>query len=366
MRKYRNQIIAGLTIALAIYIALLIFLDSGGQFEEGVMDAILDYPLRLVPILCLTQVSAGFFRFLEWHYFLGVINAREKISLKDSVIIFVASFTMVVSPGKAAEALKAVLLKMKTGVPVAVGVPIVIAERVVDGLAVVITLVITLLVASGKLQLDNLPPPLTTPVIQGIVYTSAGLIGVGLVAVQIAPLAYFCLGIVARLPLLNRMYESLSAFYESSREIFKIKHVIPTTLMGIGVYLSSTVTFILILWGYDLEVTWTLIFQLMFIVGVASAIGALSFVPNGAGVTEVSNLAMLSAIIGPSNPELTLPVAGAAALMQGFFHKWLRVMVGMGVALVYRKRLFTSELDSEIAAIEVGATRKESIGQLTA
>ena len=365
MRKYRNQIIAGLTITLAIYIALLIFLDSSGQFDKGVLDAVLDYPLWLVPILCLTQVSAGFFCFLEWHYYLGIINVREKISLKDSVIIFVASFTMVVSPGKAAEVLKAVLLKTKTGVPVAISVPIVIAERVVDGLAVVVTLAVTLLLASEKLQLDSLPPPLTTQVIQGIVYTSATLIGLGLVAVQIASLAYFCLEIVARLPLLKRLYEPLTAFYESSREIFKIRYVIPATVMGIGVYLSSTGTFILILWGFDLEITWALIFQLMFIVGVASAIGALSFLPNGAGITEVSNLAMLSAIIGPSYPELTLPVAGAAALMQGFFHKWFRVVAGMGVALVYRKRLFTSELDSEIAAIAAGSANVESAGQLT-
>lgn len=365
MQKYRNQIIAGLTIALAIYIGLVIILDSSGQFDEGVLDAILDYPFWLIPILCLTQISAGFFRFLEWHYYLGVINARDKISLKDSVIIFVASFTMVVSPGKAAEALKAVLLKIKTNVPVAVSVPIVIAERVVDGLAVVVTLTVTLLFASEKLHLDNLPPPLTTSVIQGIVYTSAALIGLGLILIQIKPLAEFCLRIIARLPLVKRIHESLKEFYNSSRRIFRLRYVIPATGMGLGVYLSSTSTFILILWGFGLEITWPLIFQLMFIVGVASAIGALSFVPNGAGVTEVSNLAMLNAIVGPSNPELTIPVAGAAALMQGFFHKWFRVVVGMGVALVYRNHLFTSELNSEIAAAMEVTTKSKSMQQPT-
>jgi glycosyltransferase 2 family protein len=354
MRKYRKQIIIGLAIALAIYIILLIFLDSGKQFDEDVLDAIMDFPIWLVLILCLTQISAGIFRFFEWHYYLGVIDARDKISLKDSVIIFVASFTMVVSPGKAAEALKSVLLKMKTDVPVAVSVPIVLAERIVDGLAVVVTLTVALLIASTDLQLDNLPAPLTTQVIQGIVFMSAALIAGGLIVVQIAPLAYFCLDIVNRILVFKRLHQPLIDFYESSREIFKLKHIIPTTLMGIGVYLSSTGTFLLILWGFDLHISWTLFFQVLFIVGVASAIGALSFVPNGAGVTEVSNLAMLTAIIGPSNPELTASVAAAAALMQGFFHKWFRVVVGMAVAFVYRERLFTSELDSELAAIENG------------
>ena len=352
MRKYRNQIGIGLILALGIYIVLVLFLDSSKQFDEGVLSAIRDYPLGIVPLLCLTQISAGFFRFLEWHYYMGVIDARDKISLKDSLIIFITGFIMVVSPGKAAEVLKSVLLKIKTGVPVAVSAPVVIAERVVDGLAIVVTLTATLAIANQKLQLDHLPPPMTTQMIQGIVFTSAALIGFGLVAVQITPLAYFCLGIAAKLPLIKRFHEPLTSFYVSSREIFSLKHVIPTTIMGIGVYLSTTCTFLLILWGFNLEITGPLFFQALFIVGVASAIGALSFVPNGAGVTEVSDLAMLTAIVGPANPELTLPVAGAAALMQGFFHKWFRVVIGMNVALIYRKRLFTSELNAEITATQ--------------
>ena len=99
MQKYRKQIIIGLIIALAIYIFLLIFLDSGKQFDEDVLDAITGFPIWLMLVLCLTQVSAGVFRFLEWHYYLGVIDARDKISLKDSAIIFVASFTSVIISG---------------------------------------------------------------------------------------------------------------------------------------------------------------------------------------------------------------------------------------------------------------------------
>ena len=67
MRKYRNQIIAGLALVVAIYIVLLIVMDTSGQFGDGVLDAMRAFPLWLVPLLCLLQVSAGFFRFLEWH-----------------------------------------------------------------------------------------------------------------------------------------------------------------------------------------------------------------------------------------------------------------------------------------------------------
>jgi len=121
------------------------------------------------------------------------------------------------------------------------------------------------------------------------------------------------------------------------------------------------VGFFIILWGFGLEMTPTLFLQTAFIVGVASAIGALSFVPNGAGVTEITNFAMLMAVVAPQNPILTVPIAGAAALLQGFFHKWFRVLVGVGVAFIYRKRLFTGELEAELATMEAEHHQKTAI-----
>lgn len=356
MRKYRNQIITGFILVFAIYVALLIFFDGSGQFDGGVLDELLSYPLLLIPILCLTQVSAGFFRFLEWHYFLGVIDARNKITLKDSLIIFISSFTMVVSPGKVAEVLKSVFLRMKTDVPIAVSAPIVVAERVVDGLAVVITLVFTLLISGDQLELGDY-----RGISEKLIFTSAALLGSGLIVVQIQPLAYFFLGLVEYIPIVNRFQKPLTDFYESSHKIFKIKHVIPTILMGIGVYMSSTVGFFLIMLGFGTDASFTLFLNLAFIVGVSSAVGALSFVPNGAGVTELTNLGMLTALVLPNHPELTPAILGAAALMEGFFHKWFRVVIGLGVMIGYRKRLFTNDLEVAIAEMEAEKSKNHGV-----
>lgn len=347
MQKYRNRLILGFGLALAIYIVMLILMDNSGQLNASVVDAMRIFPWWLLIPLSLTQISAGLFRFWEWQYFLGVIDARDKISVKDSAIIYVASFTLVVSPGKLAEVLKTVLLKMKTGIPVVRSAPIPFAERVVDGLAVIVTLLLTLVFAGDILELGDY-----RGISEGIIFSSAALLGFGLIAVQIKPLAYFCLDILGRLPVVGRLKAPLTEFYESSREIFSLKHVFPTTLMGLGVYLSSTIGYVVILWGFGLDITWTLFVQAAFMVGVVSAIGALSFVPNGAGVTEISNAAMLMAIVAPTHPEMTLGVAAAAALIQGFFHKWFRAVVGLGVGFVYRDRLFTSELEAEISQME--------------
>lgn len=350
MQKYRNQMILGVVLVLAIYIAVLLALDSQTQLTatEGVVEQIAAFPLALLVPVLLSQIAVIGFRFWEWHYYLGVIGARDKISLADSLIIFTAAFTMVVSPGKAGEVLKSVFLKARTGVPVAHSAPVVIAERVVDGLAVIVILVMALLLAGDQLALgeyDGLS--------RMIVFSSGLLLALGLIAVQIVPLARFVLRVIRTAPLLRRLHNPLAEFYESSREVFRLRHVLPMTGVGVGVYLASSLGFMLVLLGYGLEPDGRLLLWALFIVGITSAIGALSLIPNGAGVTEVSNILLLLALVGPVYPELMTPaVAAAASLIQGFFHKWFRVLVGALVVLVFRRRLFNAEVEAVLAELE--------------
>ena len=340
MQKYRNRIIAGFGIGFVIYVGLLLFVNVG-----DLVNQVRVYPwLILVPMILLKFMS-WFFRFLEWHYFLGVVGAQDKISLFDSAVLFVAGFSMAVSPGKVAEVLKAVILKTKTGVPIARSAPVVIAERVVDGLAVIILAFIAILLAGNEgIQLGE--------GYRLLIITSTALLVTGLIVVQIRPLAYFCLGILKRLPLVHRLYEPLIAFYESSNEIFRLKHMIPTTFFGMVAAVGDAIGFVIIVSGFGVEVTLPLFLQAMVIVSLASAIGALSGIPNGAGITEVSVSALLLAIVAPQNPVITPAVAATAALIEGFFHKWFRVFVGLAVGVIFRKRLFSGDVEAAIEEME--------------
>jgi glycosyltransferase 2 family protein len=365
MRKYSNQILFGILIALAIYIGLLIFADNQGQLDsEGIWEQLQAFPLWLIPVLILCQLFVIGFRFSEFVYFLGVIDARDRISFFDSLLIFVTNLMMVVSPGKAAELVKAVMLKIHTteivdgkkireGVPISRSAPIVIAERVVDGIAVLILMTTTLILAGDKLNLGVYNGIDYDALSHTILYSSSGLILFGLIVIQIRPLAYFFLNLLRLIPLLKRLYQPLVEFYESSREIFAFKHIIVTSMLGVGVYFSSIMGFILVLYGFQLSITWQLILQATFIVGVTSAIGALSFIPNGAGVTEISNAGLLLAMVTPIQPMMTLAMAAAAAFLQGFFHKWFRVLLGLVVAFLYRDRLFNKDLELALRDEEV-------------
>lgn len=364
MQKYRTQIFFGIILTLAIYIGLLLFGDSQGYLNiDGIWEKIQDFPFYLIFVVVACQLLVILFRFIEWHYYLGVIDARDRISLLDSLIIFVASFTMVVSPGKGGELIKSVLLKMKTrrtntdghtvdGIPVAKSAPIILAERVVDGIAVIILMTITLLLAGDQLNLGIYDGSDYAEFSRLLILLPALLIITGLIIIQIRPLAYFFLNLLGYIPILKRLHDPLIQFYESSREIFALRHVIPMSLVGVCVYLASGAGFVTILYGFGLSITWQFVLQALFILGIASAIGALSLVPNGAGVTEISNMGMLLALVAPIQPIVTLPLAAAAALLQGFFHKWFRVILGLTVAVVFRKRLFGEGFAAEMAHIQ--------------
>jgi len=359
MRKYRNRILSGFALAIVIYVGLLLFIDSEGKLTADVLSSLRQFPAVLVLPLILVQVAAGLFRFWEWNYFMGVIGARDKMSLLDSAVIFVTGFVMVVSPGKAAELLKSIMVKSKTGIPAAKVAPVVIAERVIDGLAVIAIMVFGILLVGDQIDIGPY---------RALIFTSAAILAFALITVQIAPLAYFFLNLAAKLPLIKRAHGPLVEFYESSREVFHLRHILATSGMGVGVYLSSAIGFMLILIGFGLTPTWTLFLQAMFISGVAAAVGALSFVPNGAGVTEFTDATMLMAIVAPANPEMTPAIAATSAIMQGFFHKWFRVLVGLSVAFIFRNRIFSAALEADIAEVEAArhAKRITSTSEMSA
>lgn len=351
MQKYRNRMLMGFALVFIIYIGILVF----GNAQE-LLAELRAYPwILLVPVVLL-KFCAWLLRFWRWHYFLGVIEASSRISLLDSAVIFIAGFSMAVSPGKIAEVLKAVILKVKTGIPVARSAPVVIAERVVDGVAVLIMSLFAFFLAGDAIDIGNY---------RFLIILSAVLLIVGLVGVQIRPFVYWGLDLVRGIPLIRRLHRPLVDFYESSREILLLQHVIPTSLLGMVAHLTDAIGFSIILSAFGLELSWILLLQSIFITGLTAMIGALSGVPNGAGVTEVTSSSMLLVIITPFHPQITATVALTVALIDGFFHKWFRVFVGTVVAIIFRRRLFPVSMDAALNQTETDVSaatvRTESI-----
>lgn len=249
MQSYWKRLFAGFTLALGLYILYLIWADSRTQIEgqEGMLAALGQFDGRLLPLLIGSQLLVVLCRFIEWQYYMGVVGARERMSVKDSAVIFIACFMMVVSPGKAGELLKAVFVQTRTGVSAVKVAPAVLAERVVDGLAAMLLMAGALLLAGDSLKLASVNGTDYNAVAHGIIYLSTLAIAAGLVVIQIRPLAEFFLRLLERLPLIQRLAPAARTFYESSREIFLPRHLLRVIWPGVGVFLASTVCFVFVL-----------------------------------------------------------------------------------------------------------------------
>ncbi len=337
MQKYLNRLIAGFALAFVIYAVYLFIAET--RSSDSAFSYLPTFPTAMVLPLISIQLVMAFLRWVEWHYYLGVVDARRKISVFDSMVLQFASFTMAASPGKAGELLKSVVLKTKTGTDVARSAPIVLAERVVDGIAVIIMLATAVLLGGDATNLQAWQ--------RNAILLSAMLLAGGLVVVQIKPLAYFFLNLLPHIPLVRRAHTALVDFYESSREIFHLRHVIPMVTVGFGVYGLASLSLLLIMVGFGADFSWPLYLQAVIMAGVSAAVGALSGSPNGAGVTEGSTQWILMSTLG-YNAGLAL----AIGLLHGFFNKWFRVFFGMIVGVIFRKRLFMPSLQIELATAE--------------
>ncbi len=354
MRRYRNQVVAGLFFISVVLIAVVAV--TGVDSLAARLD---QFPLWVfAPVFLLKCVNWGL-RYLEWRYFLGVLGVRtvrglperpipapdapRRIRERDSLVLWLAGLTLSISPGKLAEVLKALVLKHLSGLDFSRGAPVVFLERLVDGLAVIPLTAVAMFSVSSTLRTGDLSPS-TVRLILAAVTT---VLIIGITVIQIKPLAFWILDRVAGWPVVGRLDGILRNLYESSYDLIKLRHLLPTIALGLGAYLTDAIGFYLLLRGLGVHGSWTLFGQATFILGLSVIIASLSTLPGGAGGRELTIGPLLTAVVGLSKAD-----AGTATFLIGLFQLWVGVLVGLVVIAVFRETLFPPALEEEITAYE--------------
>jgi uncharacterized membrane protein YbhN (UPF0104 family) len=325
MKNLWPKIMLGLALGLVIVVGLALFADA-----RQVAAEINDFYWPYVPlVLALTLFNYGL-RFVKWHYFIRLIGAKD-IRWADSLRIFVGGFPLALSPGKLAEPMKAVWLKQYTGVPVARGIPVVAAERLSDGLAVL------LLSTLGVIAYPQYWPVFAAAL--------AGMLGV-IALSQIRPLALWCLNLGERLPVVSRFSHHLREFYEGMYQLFGLRSVLISVGLGMVSWLGEGIGFYFVLRGLGLPSSVQTLSVAVFVLSFSTIVGAASSLPGGLGAAEVSIAGMLALTLGA--PQA---VAASATLLIRFFTLWFGVALGLLVLFTSRRLLLleapaTSSADS--------------------
>ncbi len=247
-------------------------------------------------------------RFVKWHYYLGQIGIRG-LPWPQSMRLFVAGFPLAVTPGKIGEALKGVWLNRICKIPVGRGISVVLAERISDGLAVIILSI-----------LGVIAYPQYWPAFVFIL----GILLIIVILSQIRPAALFLLGIGEKLPLVNRVAHGLREFYEGSFALFRPGAILLAVTLGTVSWLGEGIGFYFILLGLGLTPGLPLMASAVFVLAFSTAIGAASALPAGLGAAEISIAGMLTLILRESPA-----IATSATLLIRLATLWFGVALGL-------------------------------------
>lgn len=300
----RRKLLLSLVLALLVYIALALLSDWA-----ALKAALIAFPwLLLVPVLGLTLINYGG-RALRWHWYMRVLGVP--IQLRDSLRVFGVGMLMVMTPGKAGEFLKAYMTKNITGTPMMVTAPAPLAERLLDGAAMLC------LAAVGLFVFPN-PTARWIASIVMVVFLSF------IVVVQNRPLAEWFLALGERLPGVRRFVQHLHRFYESAYILFSPRNVLISIVIGIGCWAAEGAAYYLVLTGFGVEPSISALFISIFIFSISTVVGAAVAMPGGLGGMEGSLVALAVQLLG-----MTTTAATAAALLIRFCTLWLGVLVGL-------------------------------------
>lgn len=311
--QLRKRLLLGVLLGVIVLSAVLLITDA-----NALADAFRAFNWQLTPIVISLILTNYILRFVKWQYYLRIIDVRN-LSQRDSALIFVSGFTMVMTPGKVGELLKAYLVRDRAGTELSRTIPVVLIERLTDGMATLF------LIGVGIIAF-----PLGRPIF------AAGLIGaVGvLVLVRREALVASLLDRLRRTRLRARV-NSLEALYQSTRFLLRPRPLAVAVGIGIVSWFGECLAFFVILTGLGIEPTWHLLLAATFVFGVSAWAGALSFLPGGLGATEASAVALLLLTI--NDASMTESVAVAATLLMRFATLWFGVFLGVGaLAIVSR------------------------------
>ncbi len=256
----------------------------------------------LALVLGLSLVNYGL-RFWRWQYYLRLLGYR--VPTKPHLSIYLSGFALTTTPGKAGEVLRSPHL-VKHGVPYRASVATLVAERIVDLLAVL------LLALPG---LWAYPP--ARPILIGLLIAG----GVGLLLLSRRAWADATVAWAQRwLPerIGDKLYGALETL-ANVRHCFSVSVLTTGLVVGIVAWAAEALAFYLVLVWIGVSVP---VLTAFFIYSFAMVIGAISFLPGGLGSAEATMVALLL-LQGASEPT-----AAAATVVIRVCTLWFAVLIG--------------------------------------
>ena len=319
VRGLSSPFTRGIILAALLGIAATALVVAWGD-APVVLRALSGFPpLFVLPVLLLTVWNYTL-RFLRWHVYLRVLGVHG-ISHLDSALIFLSGFAMGLTPGKSGELTKSYWLRELASpgsAPLARTAPIVFAERLVDGIAML------LLAAAGLVSFRFGVLPLL-----GV----AALAVLAVTVLQARPLIDGVLERATRRPRLSRIAVALATAYDSTRELLTWPRLAAAVLLGVLSWGGECLALYVILLGLGAAPSLELLNQATFALAAGSLVGSASLLPGGIGAAEGTVAGVLDLVAHQPSA-----VAAAATLLIRLCTLWFGVALGAAALLLLTRK----------------------------
>ncbi|QBD78630.1 flippase-like domain-containing protein [Ktedonosporobacter rubrisoli] len=308
-RKIRLGIVFSLILAFIVMTAITLYADLPHMIE-----ALAHFHWAYLPLILGFTLFNYFMRFVKWQYYLRYL--KIKVSRGKSLLIFLSGLSMAITPGKVGELLKSYLLKRATGEPISRTSPIIVAERLTDGIAMVG-------LATTGLALYRFGWELL------LIIVSLGFVGILLIQNRRLALALLSFG--ERLPVISRITHLMREFYETSYTLLQWRPLLFAICIGLVSWSGECVALYFVYSGLGIAHSFDLFIKAVFILAVSSLIGSASGLPGGLGTADSSMLGLTRVLISTS-----ATLGGAATLLIRLCTLWFGLSIGIGAVLLFR------------------------------
>jgi len=321
-RAPTGRLTRGIVLVGLVAVAVLALVVAWGD-APAVLGALGRFPpLLVVPVVLLT-VWNYVLRWLRWNYYLRVLGVSG-VDRASSALVFLSGFAMGLTPGKSGELTKSYWLREIAGAeqaPLARTAPIVFAERLVDGIAML------LLATSGLITFRF--GGLALLVVAALAAVAVGLI-------QARPFVYWILRALEARPRARRAAELIETAYDSARELLTWRRLVLAVGVGMLSWGGECLALYVILLGLGAQPSLELLNQSTFALAAGSLVGSASLLPGGIGAAEGTVAAVLDLVARQPRD-----VAAAATLLIRVCTLWFGVALGAVSLVALARRLVT-------------------------
>jgi len=281
------------------YIGFIVYSDFS-KFSSNIEHFKYEY----LPAILFFQIIALLLMSVRQKILLKKIGI--KIPFKQNVFLYLSGLSMIITPGGSGELIKSYYLKIKFGYKIAKTFPLVLVERFQDLITLLSVISFTLIF----IQINEIMIFVT--ILTGlsvIVYTAFRKKSVFLSITKI----------FTKIPRLEKLVSSLLESQEGLYSMTSGKTMMKSWMIGICSWAMQSIGIYLVFIAFDVDLGFFLTITLVY---SSILFGAISFLPGGIGVTEITATGLLV------NEGLEISLATSIIIIVRVTTTWFATAIG--------------------------------------